>query len=161
MNKSEGSNDTTHFRQRSATQTWAPNAELFVQRVGLTPFPGAYANRGATTADLDPKTLKVIHGHIATHVGAEAASNFRKMVEDIPYLSAEAFLTMLYSLEVAAWRWDRSSLLAHREFSSKARVSSGPTNTGFLRDETEYIKRQFKKLLDSEDEGIKLEQYTW
>jgi hypothetical protein len=161
MSKDSGHSDTLQYRQRSATHTWAPNAELFVQNAGLNPYPDTYANRGATTADLGATTLELIRVQIATHIGPEAASNYVEMIQDIPYLSTEAFLTMLYALELSAWRWDRSALVSRREFSSKTQASSDPTDTVLLRDETHYIKTQFMKLRRSDEEGIKLEKYSW
>jgi hypothetical protein len=152
---------TGTFRPRTPTQTWAPNAELFAQKAGLNPFPSAYANRGATTADLDSRALESIRLDIAENISADAAFNYVRMIEDVPYLSAEVFLTMLYTLETAAWRWDSSCLLTHSEFSSKARDSRGFRDGIALRDETQYIKSQFMSLLRSRDEGVKLEKYSW
>jgi hypothetical protein len=83
------------------------------------------------------------------------------MVQDLPYLSAQAFLTILYTLEVSSWRWDRSLLLAHEEFSSKVTTSPGVSDGLLLRDETQYIKSEFTKLLCSTEEGVKLEKYSW
>ena len=161
MSKDLHNTGTGSFRPRTPTQTWAPNAELFVQKAGLNPFPAAYSNRGATTADLDPKTLNSIRVDVEKNIGAEAASNYVRMIEDIPYLSAEAFLTMLYTLEGSAWKWDSSYLLAHREFSSKPKELLGSRDGVALRDETQYIKSQFISLLRSGDEGVKLEKYSW
>lgn len=152
---------TGTFRPRTPTQTWAPNAELFVQKAGLNPFPSAYANRGATTADLDSRILDSIRRDIVKNISADAALNYVHMIEDIPYLSAEAFLTMLYTLETSAWKWDRSYLLAHREFSSKSKDLHGFRDGVALRDETQYIKSQFMSVLRSKDEGVKLEKYSW
>jgi hypothetical protein len=161
MSRDSHTSGTGTFRPRTPTQTWAPNAELFVQKAGLNPFPSAYANRGATTADLDSKALNSIRLDIAKNIGADAAFNYVQMIEDIPYLSAEAFLTMLYTLETSAWKWESSYLLAHREFSSKSKELRGFRDGVALRDETQYIKSQFMSLLRSNDEGVKLEKYSW
>lgn len=127
----------------------------------MNPFPGAYAHRGATTADLTPKMLKDIRDEIASQLGCDAANHYVQMVQDLPYLSAEAFLTILYTLEVSSWRWDRSLLLAHKEFSSKAATARGVPDGLLMRDETQYIKSEFTKLLCSTEEGVKLEKYSW
>jgi hypothetical protein len=148
--------------RRRATQAWAPNAELFVQRAGLHPCPDYYADSGASTAHLNGQVLEDIRAQIRTHVGGAAAENYVRMVEDIPYLSAEAFLTMLYTLEFSSWKWEKSLLLSHREFSSRSSSSIMSTSgAAHQRDETQYIKAQFIERLSGSEQGVKLEKYSW
>jgi hypothetical protein len=137
------------------------NAEMFVQIAGLDPAPDAYSGRGATTADLSGATLELIHQQIGAKIGPDAAAQFVRMIEELPYLSTEAFLMMFYTLEVAGWKWEKSLLQQHAEFSSAPGNLSSSSAGQPARNETEYIRTQFVDRVSKTTSTPKYDLYSW
>lgn len=69
--------------------------------------PEFYSGRGATTSDLNSNTLFNIHDAIEKEYGKSAAKNFVNMIDDIKVLSATTFLTELYDLYHANWKYKK------------------------------------------------------
>lgn len=75
---------------------------------GVHPEPSHYSGRPATLSDLNSKILDKIFRDIAENISKEAADNYLQLVDELEYLSATAFLNMIYRLEQNEWKFDYS-----------------------------------------------------
>lgn len=75
---------------------------------GVDPEPSYYSGRPATLSDLNSKILEKIYRGIAENISKEAADNYLQLVDELEYLSATAFLKMIYRLEQNEWKFDYS-----------------------------------------------------
>lgn len=73
---------------------------------GVDPEPSFYSGRPATLSDLNSKILENIYQGIAENISNEAADNYLQLVDELEYLSATAFLKMIYRLENNEWKFD-------------------------------------------------------
>ncbi len=120
---------------------------------GMSARPGFYSGRGATSSDLNSKSLERIFQAIVRNVSAEAGTEFVKMVADIPVLSATDFLLTLGKFEQNNFVWSKALLSDHggRYFENKAEafgtvmeaLSSVSGRRAERHDETSYIRGEF------------------
>lgn len=66
---------------------------------------GYYAGRGPKTCDLNSEHLEMLWNGIRDDVGATAASEFVRMVEELEDMSASAFLVSFETYFCAKFRW--------------------------------------------------------
>lgn len=131
-----------------ATHELRDSASQIVQRCGMIARPEVYSGRGATTSDLSGEILKKIHANVESVCGKSAATQFEKMVAEIPNLSATAFLENLYLLAGNGWKWQSGMLRASgtaSDFTNEASLLASCIGTAFSRghDDTAQIRGSF------------------
>ena len=82
---------------------------------GMSTRPEFYSGRGVAFYDLGVKHLRIIQnglteGEASGEFPAGAVENFRKMVADIPVLTASCFLENLHILDQLEFKWDKTRM---------------------------------------------------
>lgn len=72
----------------------------------LSARPEYYSGRGVNRGDLNGNHIKMVYDGIVKELGKEAGDALIEMVRVLTDMSATGFLTSLYRLEQAGWKFD-------------------------------------------------------
>lgn len=132
-------------------------AKELVSTANMSTRPEYYSGRGAILGDLSGEQLFTIYNGIKEKLGEEQATAFVTMIENIKSLSATNFLNCLYALEASDWVYrpfEESDIDIGPDGPEREIIAFATTFTGlssFVRDDTDYIRGTFFKLIKHKD----------